>query len=104
MTEKNEPQTQVCKCCGRELPIEMFGKSRLGVHKTCKECTKKHQIQGHAKKREVELAKAEAKSARSLRLQDFTPRELMAELKRRGYEYTMKYTEIHVIDSKDIKV
>ena len=104
MTEKNEPQTQVCKCCGRELPIEMFGASSLGVHKTCKECTKKHQSQGHKKRIAIEQAKAEAEKARSLRLKDFTPRELMAELKRRGYEYTMKYTEVHVIDSKDIKV
>ena len=102
--KSEEHKTQVCKCCGRELPIEEFRVSRLGRDKTCIECTKKNQSIGHAKKREAEQAMADAKNARSLRLKDFTPRELMAELKRRGFKYTMEYTETHIINSKDIEV
>lgn len=98
MTETGN--TQVCKCCGKELPLEMFRVSRLGVHKTCKECTKKHQKEGHANKKLAEMAQADLAKARNLRLCDFTPRELMVELKRRGYKFRMEYTETHVIDSE----
>jgi hypothetical protein len=35
---------------------------------------------------------------RQLCLADFTPRELMAELKRRGYEGKITYVETHTID------
>lgn len=35
-------KTKVCPCCGRELPIENFGKSNAtkdGLYLYCKECT-----------------------------------------------------------------
>lgn len=44
----------------------------------------------------------EKADARNLRITDFTPRELMVELKRRGYEFTMKYTETHIISSEKL--
>lgn len=100
----NENATQVCKSCGKELPIEMFRMSSLGRYRTCKACTRDHQILGHMKKREAELSKARAEKERKLGLKDYTPRELMAELKRRGYSFKMEYVETHIIDSKDIEV
>ena len=39
---------------------------------------------------------------RNLCLSDFTPRELMQELKRRGYEFEITYTEVHKISSKTL--
>lgn len=41
-------------------------------------------------------------SVKEMRLKDFTPRELMQELKRRGYEFEMTYTEVHTISSKTL--
>lgn len=41
-------------------------------------------------------------SVKEMRLKDFTPRELMQELKRRGYEFEMTYVEVHKISSKTL--
>lgn len=96
-------KTQVCRSCGRELPIESFMRTHMGIHKTCRECLRKKQLEGKEAKRKGENIEKELAKAKHLRISEFTPRELMGELKRRGYEFTMKYTEVHVIDSKDIK-
>lgn len=97
-------KTQVCKCCGKELPLEMFRVSKLGRFKTCDSCVNLNHKKAIAEKKSATQAKCEADKARKMRLADFTPRELMAELKRRGYKYKMEYTETHVIDSKDIEI
>lgn len=101
---KTEKQTQVCKCCGKELPLEMFRVSKLGRFQTCKDCVSKNHKKSIAAKKFSEQAMEEADKARRMRLADFTPRELMAELKRRGYKFTMEYIETHVINSKDIEI
>ena len=98
MKETSIAQTQVCKCCGRELPLEMFRVSKLGRYQTCQECTRKHQIQAKAEKKAAQQKQVDVENARSLRLMDFTPRELMVELKRRGYEGKLTYTETRVVD------
>lgn len=97
-------ETQVCKVCGRELPLSRFCKSHLGVFKTCKECVQKKHVQTLADKKMARLKKDEVATARNMRLSEFEPRELMAELKRRGYEFTMKYTKVLIVDSKDIEI
>lgn len=101
---KIEKQTQVCKCCGKELPLEMFRVSKLGRFQTCVECVSRNHKKSLAAKKTAELAMEEADKARRMRLADFKPRELMAELKRRGYKFTMEYVETHVINSKDIEI
>jgi len=89
-----------CKCCGRELPMSNFKKGRWGYVSVCNECDKQHR----AEKRQERIDKAKQKvedvraENRQLCLADFTPRELMAELKRRGYEGKLVYTETHTID------
>ena len=50
----------------------------------CNECVRKKVL----KKR-----KTEVEEARSLRLKQFTPRELMCELKSRGFTFTMEFKE-----------
>ncbi len=94
--------TRVCKCCGRELPISNFKTTKIGRLYTCSDCMRKKQSQGHAKKKMETDYKAEVEKARTMRLQDFTPRELMKELKNRGYKFTMEYVETHIINSKDL--
>lgn len=87
--EKQEPTTQVCKCCGKELPISDFTVkgNRFGNYheKTCIAC------------------KAAKKANRAInvggnpKLRDFTSRELIEELRIRGYKGTLFYTKRYEI-------
>lgn len=94
-------ETKICKCCGRELHVSNFKKSRWGGYvSVCLDCDKKHRAEKRQarldeQKKKVEDVRAEN---RQLCLADFTPRELMAELKRRGYEGKITYIETHTID------
>ena len=90
-----------CKCCGRELPIYDFKASRWGGRvSVCTECATNKLRENKRKKLDEQKQKVEDVRAenRQLCLADFTPRELMAELKRRGYEGTLTYVETHTID------
>lgn len=60
-------QTRVCKCCGKELPLTHFGKMGTGYRLKCNECLKRE-------------------AGATDRFKDFTSRELIDELKARGYE------------------
>lgn len=84
-----------CKACGRTLPTAgNFKKTRWGTYAhVCNACA--------VKKRRTNVANATAqaiKETHELRLKDFTPRELMEELARRGYEGKLTYTHIETID------
>ena len=96
MEEKQE--LRICKECGRELPINAFttGRGKNGKEfrrSVCAECCSKKQKEGHQKKKDEAVAKA-----KSMRLKDFTARELMEELSRRGYKGKLKFVEVHEID------
>ena len=96
-------ETRKCKCCGRELPASEFTKTNLGVLKTCKECIGRKHAAAHIRKKLDIEQKTFVEEARKLRLEDFTPRELLAELKRRGYRWDkMKVTIEQVIDYNKI--
>ena len=89
-----------CKCCGRELPIENFKEGRWGRTSVCLECETNHRRE---KKLERQEAAKRAKEdeifeKKRLALEDFTPRELMNELARRGYKGTLSYTRVETID------
>lgn len=96
--------TKICKCCGRELSLYHFKRGRYGYVSVCLDCDKKHR----AEKRQARIDEQKKKEddlraeKRNLCLSDFTPRELMQELKRRGYEFEMTYTEVHTISSKTL--
>lgn len=94
-------ETRVCKCCGRELPVDKFANKHLGVAKTCKECNARKIAEAKAAKKNATDLNKELQKARNLKLNDFTPRELMAELARRGYQGTLTYTETHEINIAD---
>jgi ribosome-binding protein aMBF1 (putative translation factor) len=103
--QKNTPPsegTKTCKCCGRELPIGDFFKNKWGITDVCKECANKHRADKRAGRNEVDELRKQVDQARTLRLSDFTPRELMAELKRRGYDGKITYTRIETIDLSTI--
>lgn len=92
------PDTQVCKCCGRELPIENFANANFGRRKTCNECMAQKIREGRKKRSELAELQKQISEARGLRLKDFQPRELMIELKNRGYEGKLVYTQRYEID------
>ena len=73
-------ETKVCKVCGQELPLSEFRKSLLvpnGIA-TCKKCV-------NEKIKKTKLLKETTGSTNS-ELAKFTPRELIEELKSRGYK------------------
>lgn len=55
---------------------------------------------GHQKKKKekAEALYKQLEEARKARLSEFTPRELMQELASRGYEGTLRYTQVQEID------
>ena len=98
-------ELKTCSRCGRELPLVNYRKTRWGGYaNVCTECTRQSNIETRARKKEVLAAshQAELEKASAMRLQDFTPRQLMEELKRRGYEGTLTYVEKHIIDLRTI--
>lgn len=95
-------ETKVCKCCGSEKPISEFYKNAWGYTSICSECHKKKAVEGKRRVRELNNIANKLEDARKLRLQDFTPRELMTELKRRGYEGDITYVEVHKIKLEDL--
>ena len=87
-------RTKICVCCGRVLPIDEFGNNRHssdGKMVTCKSCTNK-KLQEYRKKKRATMAKADDDS-RNQELSKFHARELIAELKARGYKGEIYYTQ-----------
>lgn len=97
-------ETKVCKKCGRELPVSNFRHGKANgvdfITSICTECISALQKAGRAKKK-AEKKKSQqdlVEDAKKMRLSEFTPRELMLELKRRGYEGELSFVEVHKID------
>ena len=70
-------ETKKCKHCGKELPFTHFAKKGTGYRSICNDCLKRE-------------------SGATDRFKDFSSRELIDELKARGYEgqLTKKVVEI----------
>ena len=99
--------TRVCSCCGNELPISEFQINREGNPiSVCKACMTRKRVESHERKKKERKAKVEEEknAIRQMRLSQFTPRELMSELKKRGFEFEMKFTEtvVRTISSADL--
>lgn len=113
MSEEKKPQTKVCKECGRELPVEEFGRhprTKDGLQPLCKDCrSKKVKAAFAAKKPEIpaeaieRLQELEATVAKALEpspeIRKFTDTELLDELARRGWT-----GEITRIEKRTIKI
>ena len=96
-----EEETKVCKCCGRELPISNFKPSRWGGRvNVCTECATNKLRENKQKRLDEQKQKVEDMKAenRQLCLADFTPRELMTELARRGYRGKLQFIQVQEID------
>lgn len=89
-------ETKICSCCGKELPITDFAirgvkghKGKTVITSVCKSCMADKVA--HGRNKAVDKAK-------EMRLQDFTPRELMQELARRGYEGKLRFVQVQEVD------
>ena len=71
-------ETRHCKCCGKTLPVEYFERYAGGLRRVCKACRRNE-------------------SGVSERFKDFTARELIEELRSRGYKGTLKLVRIEEV-------
>lgn len=84
--ETMEIQTKTCTVCGKTLPITDFyrkSSSPDGYYCACKDCQKARIAKSRINKTE--------KNKDSI-LSEFSPKELIDELKSRGYYGELKYT------------
>lgn len=76
----------MCKICGQDKPEDMFYKTRTGKpYPYCKECFNRKVKQRRAQRQQE-------KEQQAGELSRYTPRELIEELKRRGYKGKLTYT------------
>lgn len=95
-----EQETKTCKCCNRELTLDQFKNGRWGYTSVCMECENKHRKEMRQKRIDEAKDRIDRERAenRQLCLKDFTPRELMEELSRRGYEGKLRFVKVEEID------
>lgn len=91
-------EKRICKQCGKELPLKDFYRNKYGFTNVCKVCANANRSSKRKKKDEVAELKRQLETCRLLRISQFSPRELMAELYRQGYDGTLTYTETHTVD------
>lgn len=94
-------ETKICTKCGRELPVDRFNKksaSKDGLQQYCKECQHESAKKSYHKRKmkrnvldNVETIKVGTSAATKVysnpELARFTPRQLMEELKARGFRW-----------------
>ena len=69
---------KICSCCGKKLPITEFKKYAAGYRKICISCERKE-------------------AGISEKFKDFTSRELIEELRNRGYKGKLTYVKIEEV-------
>ena len=85
-------QTKTCPKCGRTLPIENFYKRSDGrTQAYCKECAK-----AYNKEHNMRITPPPPDSENPLSA--YTPRQLMQELKRRGYTGKLYIQQVADLD------
>lgn len=102
-------ETKICKKCGQELPLENFSKNakmKDGLQNHCKACASEYSRQlwkrKKAQKKENERIEFEKKYKvyTNRDLAKFTPRDLMLELKARGFEGELLFREVKVTEHR----
>ena len=98
-------ETKICSKCKQEKPLEEFNKSSTsadGLQYVCKECMavyNKQRSEEKKKKKDVIIQNDHTlkKVYSNPELAKFHPRELIAELKARGYSGELRYTQVFAV-------
>lgn len=96
-----ETTTKICCKCRRELPVSEFYKaknSKDGYQGVCKECAREY----HRKKAKVERPASTDGGGGGL--EKYTPRELLEELRRRGYKWSSLWLEKVKVEKRYVKL
>lgn len=80
VTPENAIETRICKCCGKEKPLSEFDKQARGYRRVCKECVSRNK-----------------NAERSEKFKAFESRELIEELRIRGYKGQLRKEVIKTI-------
>ena len=90
-----EIKTKKCTKCGRELPLDSFAKcsrNKDGLQYECKDCHNERTRDNYYKRKENAFnVRPLGKVYTNVELAKFQPRDLLAELKARGYEWEKMY-------------
>lgn len=85
-------ESKRCECCGKVLSLDKFLVSKKGnVYKICRDCSTAKKVASYKHNRN---AKKQEEQERQTELSKFTPRELIAELRLRGYSGELKFTNV----------
>lgn len=79
-------EVRVCKRCQQEKPITEFFRNKNGYTDVCMDCAMAKRKESRGKKSRIHELEEQLAKARDVKLSEFSPRELMAELHRRGFE------------------
>ena len=90
-------ETKRCACCGKELPVSEFGSNKRntdGLQSYCRQCTNDKQRQIYQSRK---TNKKMNKVYSNPDLAKFTPRQLIEELRGRGYQGTLQVIQKVVV-------
>ena len=90
-------ETRICKVCGLEKPLHGFSRNGTGYTYVCAECANAKKRLSWAKRKETRDFDAELQAAKTARLSEFEPRELIEHLRLIGYRGKLEYTKTYEI-------